>query len=57
MLELYKPMQGLHWRIPARLQGTSKLKINPAVGRQVKDTQKKKVKGKRTDESCLMTIM
>jgi len=47
MLKLYKPMQGLHWRIPARPQGTSKLKINPTVaGRQVKETQLKK-KGRK----------
>jgi len=31
MLELYKPMQRLHWRILARPQSTSKLKINPAA--------------------------
>jgi len=61
VLELYEPTQRLRWGIPARLQGTSKLKINPAAaGRQVKETQQKekKKKGKeRTDESCLMTIM
>jgi len=39
-------MQELHWRTLACLQGTSKLKIGPAVaGRQVKETQSKK-KGK-----------
>jgi len=60
MLEFYKPMQSLHWRIPACPQGTSKLKINPvAASHQVKKTQQKKgkKKGERTDESCLMTIM
>jgi len=35
-------MQGLHWRTLACLQGTSKLKINPAAaGRQVNETQSK----------------
>jgi len=40
MLKLYKPMQTLHWKTPARLRGTTKLKISSAVAsRQVKETQ------------------
>jgi len=41
-------MQGLHWRTLACLQGTSKLKINPAAaGRQAKETQSKRERKKR----------
>jgi len=43
MLELYKSMQRLYWKIPACLQDTTKLKISPAIAsRQVKETQTKK---------------
>jgi len=52
MLDLRKPMHQLHWKILARLQGTSKLKMGPATdGRQVKGKLSKKKRGKKTRQT------
>jgi len=65
MLKLYKPMQTLHWKTPARLRCATELKISsgrqsPGKGNSVslKNTKKRgRKKEKRgTTESCLTTF-
>jgi len=60
MLDLCKPMHQPYWKILARLQGTNKLKMSQvATGRLVKETQQKKKRGEKkneTNESYLTTF-